>query len=366
MDFQQQSGKSTLDFNARDRLQGKERVLCFDGRTGKSLWTHAYDCEYHISYATGPRCTPTVSDGKVYALGAEGDLWCLDAASGKVVWSHDLNRDYQAETPLWGFCGHPLVEGNKLICLVGGPGSTAVAFDKKTGRELWRSLTARESGYCAPSVLEAGGRRQLIIWHAESLNGLDPETGKPYWSVPLVPNYGMSIAAPRKLGDLLFASGIGNVALVVRLAAEQPEVSEVWRGGAKDAVHSGNCTPFLEDGMIYGCDCQTGHLRGVKLETGDRIWETMAPTAGGDRRASHGTAFIVKNGDRFFLFSETGRLIIARLMPEKYEELSSAQLLEPTGTAFGRQVVWSHPAFANRCIFARNDRELVCASLAAP
>jgi outer membrane protein assembly factor BamB len=364
LDYTVTGGESKLDFNARDQIHGKERVLCFDAATGKQIWSHSYGCDYNISYATGPRCTPTVADGKVYTLGAEGNLFCLDANSGKPVWSHDLNVDYKAETPMWGFCGHPLVDGKKLICLVGGEGSIAVAFDKDSGKELWRALSAREAGYCPPTIIEAGGHRQLLIWHCESLNSLDPKTGKQYWSVPLAPSYGMSIAAPRKLGDLLFASGIGNVGLALRLSPDKPEVVEAWRGSASSAVYSGNTTPFLENGMIYGCDCQTGHLRGVKLETGERVWETFAATSGTDRRAAHGTAFIVKNGDRFFLFAETGDLIIARLTPEKYDELSRGKLLEPTGSAFGRQVVWSHPAFANKCIFARNDKELVCASLA--
>ena len=366
MDFSPVSGTSRLDFNNRDRMKGKERVVCLSADTGKTIWAHAYDCEYNISYATGPRCTPTVADGKVYTLGAEGNLICFDASSGKPVWSHELKKEYKVETPLWGFCGHPLVDGKKLLCLVGGEGSIAVAFDKENGKELWRSLTAREPGYCAPSIIEAGGRRQLLIWHVESLNGIDPETGKPFWSVPLAPNFGMSIAMPRKLNDLLFASGIGNIGLVLRLANDKAAVTEVWRGTAHNAVYCANSTPFLENGMIYGCDCTSGHLRGVKLENGERMWETLEPTAGTERRAAHGTAFIVKNGDRFFLFSETGRLIIAKLTPEKYEQLSAVKLLEPTGTAFGRNVVWSHPAFANRCIYARNDKELVCASLAAP
>lgn len=366
MDYQVAKGKSTLDFNARDRLQGKERVLCFDAKTGKSLWVHAYDSEYNISYATGPRCTPTVAGTKVYTLGAEGNLLCLDLKTGKLQWSHNLKKEYKTETPTWGFCGHPLVHGQKLICLVGGEGSVAVAFHKDHGKEIWRSLSAREAGYCPPTIVQAGGREQLLIWHAESLNGLDPETGKSFWSIPLSPSYGMSVAAPRKLGNLLFASGIGNVALVAELATDHPAAKEVWRGSAKGAVYCANSTPFLENNMIYGCDCQTGHLRGVKLDNGDRVWETLAPTAGGERRAAHGTAFIVKNGDRFFLFTETGHLVIAHLTPEKYEEVSRVKLLEPTGSAFGRKVLWSHPAYADKCIFARNDQELICASLAAP
>ena len=121
---------------------------------------------------------------------------------------------------------------------------------------------------------------------------------------------------------------------------------------------------IVDGGTIYGNDCEVGNLRAVKLETGERLWETFQPTTGGERRASHGTAFLTKNGDRYFLFSETGDLIIARLTPEKYEELSRAHLLAPTAECFGRSVVWSHPAYANKCVFVRNDKEIVCASLA--
>ena len=111
-------------------------------------------------------------------------------------------------------------------------------------------------------------------------------------------------------------------------------------------------------------DSSAGSLRAVKLENGQRLWETFKATTGGERRAAHGTAFLTRNGDRFFLFSETGDLIVARLTPEKYEEIGRAHLLEPTNEAFGRPVVWSHPAYANRCVFARNDKEIVCVSLA--
>lgn len=364
-DYQTLEGKNTSSPDVRDRLTGKERVLCFQAATGKLLWKHEYDCPYHISYPAGPRCTPTVHDGKVYTLGAEGNLVCLDADTGQLRWAKDLKKEYRVETPIWGFCGHPLVDGQKLICLVGGEGSVAVAFDKDTGRELWRALSAREPGYCPPTLIEAGGRRQLLIWHAEAINSLDPDSGQLHWSVPLEPRYGMSITAPRRWGDYLFASGIGDTAAVLRLAADRPVAEVVWRGTRDNAVYCANSTPFLEEGVIYGCDCQQGCLRAVNLRTGERLWETFAPTTGKDR-ARHGTAFLVKNGNRFFLMSETGHLIIARLSRSGYEEISRAFLLPPTGVAFGRDVLWSHPAFADRCIFARNDKELVCASLADP
>ena len=365
MDFVATAGTSNLDFNNRDRRTGKERVLCLDATTGKEKWKFEYDCQYNMSYATGPRCTPTVADGKVYALGAEGHLNCLNAANGKLHWSHDLKQEYKAETPMWGFCGHPLVEGKRLFCLVGGEGSVAVAFDKDSGKEVWRALSARESGYCPPTMIEFGGKRQLLIWHAEAINSLHPNTGKVYWSVPCVPSYGMSIAAPRSLGNLLYVSGIRDVSLVLRLAADRPMAEEVWRGDNTMAVNCSNSTPFLQDGMVYGTDCNSGHLRCVKLATGERVWETLVPTSGGERRAPHGTAFIVKQGDRFVLFSETGHLILAHLTPQGYQEMSRAKILEPTGRAFGREVVWSHPAFANRCAYVRNDKEIVCVSMAA-
>jgi outer membrane protein assembly factor BamB len=122
------------------------------------------------------------------------------------------------------------------------------------------------------------------------------------------------------------------------------------------------CTPFLEDGYIYGV-CSYGQLRCLKMETGERVWETLQATTSGEP-VRWANAFIVKNGDRFFLFNEKGDLIIAKLSPRGYEEISRAHLLEPTNKDCGRPVVWSHPAFANRHVYARNDKEIICVDLA--
>lgn len=238
-----------------------------------------------------------------------------------------------------------------------------VAFDKDTGAELWKSLSAKDAGYCAPSIIEAGGQRQLLLWHPQAINGLDPETGKVYWTVPLEPLYGMSIQSPRKLGEMLYAGGIGDQAVALKLASDKPAVSEVWRGEKSTGVYPTCSPPFLDQGVIFGA-CQQGHFRAVDLATGKRLWETFAPTTG-KRFASSGSVFFVKNGERFFMFGESGDLIIAKLSREKYEELARMHVLDPTGDAFGRRVVWSHPAFANRALYARNDKEIVCVSLAA-
>src|SRR5262249_39172970 len=141
----------------------------------------------------------------------------------------DFNKDYKVKTPMWGFTGHPLVDGKKLICVVGGKDAEAVAFDKDDGKELWKSLSSKEPGYSAPTMIEAGGTRQLLIWSAESLNSLDPESGKSYWSIPLEPRSAMGIMSPRKSGDLLFAGAVYGTAVCVKLDPSKPAAAEVWR-----------------------------------------------------------------------------------------------------------------------------------------
>jgi outer membrane protein assembly factor BamB len=354
------------DAFSRGQIPGSERVLCLNEADGKMLWQHEYECRYTVSYPAGPRTTPTVHEGKVYTLGAEGNLRCLDAEKGTLLWEHDFKTDFGIKTPMWGFAGHPLVDGKKLICLAGGNGSVAVAFDKDTGKEMWRALSAQEPGYAPPMIYEFAGKRQLILWHPEAVNGLDPETGKVYWTHRLTPpvRAGMTIPSPRKSGDLLFLTSFYNGSLLLRVDSDAPSV--VWQSKKvsekdTDGLHSVMATPLIDNGYIYS-PCSYGQFRCLKLETGERLWETFAPTSGKSERWGH--AFVVKNGDRAFLFSEKGDLIIAKLSPEKYEEIDRAHLLEPDNHDPRRDVVWSHPAFANRCVYARNDHEIVCASLA--
>lgn len=343
-------------------IPGMERVLCLSDKDGSLVWKHEYDCPYTISYPLGPRATPLVRDGKVYTLGAEGNLFCLNAATGKVVWGHDLKKEYRIPAPLWGFSAHPLLDGDKLICLVGGEGTTAVAFDKNSGKELWRALTAKEPGYAPPMIYELGGKRQLIIWHGDGVNGLDPETGKVYWTQPAKSYMAMSIATPRRVGDAVFVTAHPNLALLLHPKGDGEAPTVVWRGDKKTGFASVFSTPFAEDGYLYGV--QTGGmLCCVKAATGERLWETAEPVAG--KRLGSAECFLVKNGDRFFVFNEKGDLLVARLTPKGYEQLSRAHLLDPTSAAFGRDVLWSHPAFAHRCVYVRNDKELVCVSLAA-
>ncbi len=345
----------------RAKFKGKERVLCLDAKSGDVKWKYEYDAIYDVSYPNGPRCTPNVDAGKVYTLGALGNLYCFDAKTGKVHWSLDFKKNYGVKAPLWGFAAHPLIDGDRLICLVGGEGSVAVAFDKNTGKELWKNLTAGEPGYSPPMIVNVGGKRQLLVWHPEAINGLDPATGKLIWSAKQETVNGTSIMAPRTLDNQIFVGAWQRKGGLYKIDPNAAGVKMVWKGSRDSSVYPVNNTPYLEAGYIYGV-CTDGELRCVDMKTGDRVWETYA-TVGGKKTGS-GTAHIVKHDDRFFITSETGDLIIAKLSPKKYEEISRWHMLDATSKAFGRDVTWSHPAFAQQCIFARNDRELICVSLA--
>ncbi len=289
------------------------------------------ECPYTASYPAGPRVTPLVHEGKVYTLGTEGNLVCLAANDGTLVWQRDFKKDFYVKTPMWGFSAHPLIEGNRLICLAAGDGSTAVAFDKDTGKEIWRALGAKEPGYAPPMVHEFAGKRQLIVWHPEGVNSLDPNTGHTNWTYPITPSvrFGMSISTPRKVGDLLFLTSFYNGSLLLRVGTNGPSL--VWASKKisekdTDGLHTVMATPLIENGYIYG-PCSYGQFRCLELLTGNRVWETFAPTSGKSER--WGNAFIVKNDDRSFLFSEKGDLIIARLAPAGYDEITVPGSLNP-------------------------------------
>ena len=202
------------------------------------------------------------------------------------------------------------------------------------------------------------------------LNGLDPETGRVFWSEPFKTKMGHAIATPRRMGDLLFISSFFDGSMMMRLDPQSPRATVLWRIKDKnennpEGLHSLMSTPFLEDGYIYGV-CGYGQLRCLKAATGERVWETLAATTADNKPTRWATAFLVKNGARFFLYNEKGDLIIAKLSPRGYEELSRAHLLDPTNRAGdGRDVHWSHPAFAGRCVYVRNDREIISVDLKA-
>jgi len=357
----------------KGRVPGVERVFCLNEADGSVVWKQEYPVEYRVGYSAGPRTSPTIVDGKVYTLGAMGHLYCFEADTGKIAWSKELVKEYKTTLTTWGFAAHPLVDGDRLICLVGGEGAVAVAFNKDTGKVIWKALSATEPGYCPPMIYDIAGRRELIIWHPESINALDPVTGAVHWTQSYGNKKnikaGLTIPTPRLDKDKLFFTAFYEGSLMLDVKNEKPKI--LWKGKGTgetpertDGLHSIMPTPIIKDGYIYGV-CSYGELRCLDEATGKRIWSTYKATTGESMR--WGNAFLVEQGDRFILFNEGGDLIIAKLSPKGYEEIDRANILTPTNTLAppkGRQVVWSHPAFANRCVYARNDKEIICVSMA--
>lgn len=346
----------------------QERVRCFDWQTGKELWTHAYDAAYGgIGYPDGPRASVTIHDGRAYALGAVGHFHCLDAATGKVLWSKDLNAEYRIQLPGWGISPAPLIEGDLVILQIGGENACLVALDRKTGQERWHALPDRAS-YSPPIVINQAGKRVLVCWTGDRVVGLDPQSGHLYWEYPF-PARTVVIAIPTPVvgGDRLFLTSFYEGSLMLRLLQDRPAVEKIWQRRGQnerntDALHSIISTPILQGDYVYGVDSY-GELRCLDATTGDRIWQSLDAVP----QARWATIHFVRNGDRVWMFNERGQLIIARLSPKGYEEISRTQLIKPTLGQLKERggVVWSHPAFAYGHVFARNDEELVCADLRA-
>jgi outer membrane protein assembly factor BamB len=297
-----------------------------------------------------------------------GHLMCLDAKSGKLLWEKDLVKLYKPGFPIWGYSAHPLVHEGLVVTMVGGEGSSVVAFDTVSGEEKWKRLSSKEPGYCPPTVVEYGGTEQMIVFTPEELAGLEPKTGEVLWSEPLKVNFNMAIAAPQFSDGKLYASGMGRIGALYQLDAEKPGAKRLWKGKPKSSLYSSNATPVIFDGTMYGPDIETSQLMAVDLKDGMRLWETTEPVTGEEgSRVRHGTVFVTRHepSGRFYLFNEKGELIIAELTREGYKELSRAKIVEPTNEAFGRDVVWTAPAFAMKSAFVRNDEELVRVDLAA-
>jgi outer membrane protein assembly factor BamB len=355
----------------RQTIPGVERVLCLSEKDGSVLWKDEYDAAYTVSYAAGPRAAPAVAGGKVYTVGAEGHVRCYDAQKGNVIWKGSLKLSKDAETPIWGFSASPLVDGDKLICLADGVNAVAIAFNKDTGDVVWKALKGREPGYCPPVIYEHAGKRQLIVWHPKGVAALDPATGKEYWSQAFEADNGLSIAMPRLSGDRLFLSSNYEGSRMLRLDPKDPtKASLLWKKGGKgrgeenQTLYALMCTPFFRDGHVYGVS-RDGALLCVNADDGKVVWGDFAATTG--EPINWGNAFLIaagERGGRFFIFNEKGDLILADLSPQGYKELGRAHLIEPTNRDAQRPVVWSYPAFANGCVFVRNDKELACFSIA--
>ncbi|MCR9293208.1 MAG: PQQ-like beta-propeller repeat protein [bacterium] len=363
-----------------------ERILCFDSASGKSLWMHEYEARYaKVGYTAGPRASVTIDDGRAYAVGSMGHFHCLDAASGEVIWQRDLNAEYEIDMPQWGIAASPLVYQALVIQQVAGSqGATMVAFDKLSGKEVWRALNEK-AGYSSPIVIQQAGQNVLVCWTGESLSGLNPLNGSVHWSHEMKPTrMPIGIGTPSVDGDLIFVSSFYDGSLMIRAPKDSLSSSLVWRARGKDEINTGAKsvqladgelnsqepeygvhamigTPIVQDGYVYAVDSY-GQFRCLEALTGKRVWEDLSAVTG----LRWATIHMIRQADRVWLFNDAGELMIAQPDPDGLNIQSRAQLIEPTKVQLDRRngVCWSHPAFAEQSVFARNDNQLVRASLA--
>jgi outer membrane protein assembly factor BamB len=361
------------DYKSLTRNQGLERVLCLDEQTGEIIWTQEWEADYTglaTTYAIGPRATPTIDGERLYMLGASGILVCLRTEDGSQVWHRNFQKEFDAGVPVWGFAASPIVDGGRLICMVGGEKALLVGFDKTTGEEVWRAGSGdTEPGYSQPILIEAGGARQLIMWHSAALTSVNPQTGKVFWEQPFRVHLSLPVATPIRDGAKLLVSSFFNGSLMMDLAGDRPQAKMVWKGKSEseirsDGLHALITTPVFEGGYIYGIGSY-GQFRCLRADTGERVWETLDVTG---EKARWAAGFIVRNSDRYFINTDAGDLVIAQVSPEGYQEIDRTLLIKPTSNSGNRRkagaVNWSHPAYANRHIVARNDEEIIRASLA--
>jgi hypothetical protein len=220
--------------------------------------------------------------------------------------------------------------------------------------------------YSPPVLVTQAGKPVIVVWTAENLNGLDPETGKVYWKISFPLKLGMGVSTPVIYKDYLFVSSFYSGSLLVRLDRQSVTAEKIWsRAGESerktDALHCTINTPIIKDECIYGVDSY-GELRCLRLDTGDRLWENLSVV----NKNRWANIHFIEHGQQTWMFNEHGELLITELSSKGLTIISRAKLIEPTLGQLNRSgtgVTWSHPAFANRFIFARNDNRLVCAYL---
>lgn len=339
--------------------KAKERVHCFDAAAGKPLWTFSYDVIYPDWAFTdglgrGPTATPVVRGGRLYTLGNKGDLVCFDVLKGGVLWKRNLEKEYQVQE--FAFNASPLIEGNLLIVCIGSyPGtqaSSVLALDLNSGKEAWKTPTEGLTN-SSPIAITAGGKRQVIVWTQGSVTSLDPATGKPYWQEPLKTRAMDAVCTPVFHNNLLLISG-----LMLKLDPGKPAASVLWPDtkALSRRILSNTSTALMWDGYLISAT-SSGALVCLEARTGRQMWSTDKATD----RSSGASIHPTRNGSGVFLHTDKGDLIRAQLTPEAYKEISRTCLLKPVAGS----KAWPAPAYANRHVLARNDKELICASLAA-
>ena len=323
-----------------EQRRAQEVVAAYDVDTGRELWTVGWDGEFRESMGgDGPRATPTYHEGRVYALGALGELRCLDARTGAVVWRRNILKDSEVGNLTWGMAAAPLIIDDFVVVLPGGSRErSVVAYDRRSGERRWSALGDQQS-YTSPMLATLGGVRQILVVTASRVAGLTVDEGRLLWEFPWANNQGINAAQPLLLGnDRVFLSasyGSGAAAIQVTRDGDRFRAEAVWQNQRMKNRFSSS---VLHQGHIYGLD--ESILTCIDAATGEARWK-----AG---RYGYGQLMIVD--DRLVIVTEDGRVVLVRATPDGHEELASFPAIE------GK--TWNHPVIADGRLIVRNGREM--------
>jgi outer membrane protein assembly factor BamB len=331
------------------RVEDDEVVDCLDPAGGKAIWTFKYPSKYRddFNFDNGPRATPTIADGKIFTLGANGDLHALDLATGSKLWARNILTDYKASKGFFGVACSPLYVGGKLLVNVGGKGAGVVAFDPANGKELWKA-TDDEASYSSPTVADILGKPAAVFLTRAGLKIFEPGTGKVLYEFPWRPRINASVnaATPLVLKDEIFLTVSYSTGAVL-LKTKGAEVDEVWSNDK--SLSCQYSTPVLVGDYLYGVhgrsDVGTAQLRCVEWKTGVVKWSVP----------NFGVSTLIAVDGGLLALTESGDLVRCEASPEKYQERARASILgKPTRAV---------PALADGRFFARDGSKLVCVKL---
>ena len=331
------------------RLADAEVAECLEARTGQALWKSDYPTTYQDDFdrGNGPRATPAIADGRVYTFGVEGMLTCWNLARGDKVWSVDTKKQFGAAKGFFGISCSPLVEGNAVLLNIGGRDRAGiVAFDKRTGKVLWKASND-EASYSSPVVAALDGKRYALFFTRNYLAALEPVTGKVFFEFSWRPQIHASVSAatPLVIDDQVFISAsYGAGAALLRF--RESGLEKIWSGD--DILSNHYATSVHHQGYLYGFDGrqeQGCNLRCVELKTGKVKWS--------QDRFGAGTLMLVS--DQLLVLTERGELLRAPASPAAFKPAARAQILPFK--------VRAYPALADGLFYARSEDKLVCVDL---
>jgi outer membrane protein assembly factor BamB len=324
----------------------QEVVAAYEVVTGRELWTHQWAAIFRETMGgDGPRATPTWHDGRLYALGATGELRCLDAATGRLLWRTNILDTAGASNLQWGMAAAPLiVDDNVVVVPGGGGGKSVVAYNRTTGRIAWSALDDA-AAYSSPMLVTLAGRRQILVFSAARLMGLSPEDGDLLWEYPWTTQYGVNASQPLLLDDRrLFVStgyGTGAAALELSPAADgRLVVKELWR---TNRMKNQFTSSVLHEGFIYGLD--EAILACIDAATGELKW----------KNGRYGYGQVMLASGQLIVLTEGGEIAVVRAIPERFEELTRFAAID------GK--TWNHPALADGYLLVRNLSEMAAFDL---